>query len=54
MKVGFWTWMLVLHALGVFLFLRYFRHRLALSGRQRGGRGASRIAFFVSQQLTVP
>lgn len=28
-------------ALGIFLFLRYFRHRIGLSGRKRGGRGTS-------------
>ena len=30
---------LLLIGIGVFLFFRYFRHRLSLSGRQRGGRG---------------
>ncbi|KAI0774472.1 hypothetical protein C8Q74DRAFT_837659 [Fomes fomentarius] len=29
---------LILIGIGVFLFFRYFRHRLSLSGRQRGGR----------------
>ena len=32
---------LLLIALGVFLFFRYFRHRLSLAGRQKGGKGAS-------------
>lgn len=36
---------LILIGIGVFLFFRYFRHRLSLSGRQRGGRGEFCHAF---------
>ncbi|KAI0677339.1 hypothetical protein C8Q78DRAFT_1002326 [Trametes maxima] len=31
----------VLLGIGLFLFFRYFRHRIALSGRRKGGRGTS-------------